>query len=152
MSDSDPRVSIEVCAAVVVRGDGSVLVARRVRPTELAGKWEFPGGKLEPGESPKKCLERELLEELALPVEVGEWLGDSERPPGPGPGLRLRSYGAVPVRESLEPTLVDGSHDAVRWVAPDELAALDWAPLDVPLVVGARAYACARRDGGGSKR
>ncbi|MEM1448137.1 MAG: (deoxy)nucleoside triphosphate pyrophosphohydrolase [Planctomycetota bacterium] len=131
---------IEVCAAVVVRGS-TVLVARRARPAELAGKWEFPGGKLERGETPAECLARELREELAYDVEVvaGEPLGSSTRIPEEGgeADLRLTAYAARPSRGSDDPTPVDGTHDLVRWVDAAELRALDLAPLDVPLVDGA---------------
>lgn len=129
---------IEVCAAVVVRGM-TILVARRARPVELVGKWEFPGGKLEVGESPQECLVRELREELAYDVSVSERLGASERIPSEGGNadLRLTAYAARPIEDGDEPTPIDGTHDRVRWVTADELSALDLAPLDVPLVVGA---------------
>ncbi len=129
---------VEVCAAVVVDGD-RLLVARRARPAELAGLWEFPGGKLESGESPAQCLEREMIEELALPIVVGEAIGAStqaaERRGGrERPALRLTAYAAHlrpgPVRE---PRLVDGTHDRVAWVSAAELRDLRLAPLDVPL-------------------
>ncbi|MEM6672802.1 MAG: (deoxy)nucleoside triphosphate pyrophosphohydrolase [Planctomycetota bacterium] len=128
---------IEVCAAVVVR-DGRVLVARRTRPAELRGLWEFPGGKLERGESPGACLARELREELALAVEIGEPLGSSERAArsGEAAGLRLTAY-AARTTDNAEPSPIDGTHDSVRWVAADELAELELAPLDVPLLPGA---------------
>lgn len=132
---------IEVAAAVVRRG-GRVLVARRARPAELAGLWEFPGGKLEPGESGEEALARELVEELALDVEVGGVLGSSERLPAGGGAadLRLTAYAARPRDGGQEPRPIDGTHDALRWVDAAELVDLDLAPLDVPLVPGALAY------------
>jgi 8-oxo-dGTP diphosphatase len=132
---------IEVAAAVVCRGD-RVLVARRARPAELAGLWEFPGGKLEPGESGEAALARELVEELDLAVEVGDVLGRSERvPPGGGaPDLGLTAYAARPLDGAAEPRPVDGTHDELRWVTAAELPELDLAPLDVPLVPGALAH------------
>jgi len=132
---------IEVAAAVILRGD-RVLVARRARPASLAGKWEFPGGKLEPGETGAEALEREIVEELDLRVEVGQSLGSSHRvPPGEGgPDLRLTAYAARPVESDGEPRLVDGTHDDLRWVTASELMTLDLAPLDVPLVEGATAF------------
>ena len=68
---------IEVAAGVVRRADGRVLICRRTG--RLEGLWEFPGGKLEPGETPAQCLERELMEELDLRVHAGETLGEVER-------------------------------------------------------------------------
>ncbi|MEL6429884.1 MAG: (deoxy)nucleoside triphosphate pyrophosphohydrolase [Planctomycetota bacterium] len=131
---------IEVCAAVVLRADGRVLAARRTRPPELAGRWEFPGGKLEPGETPAECLVRELQEELGIDVLVGGALGASERPPGDGLPLRLTAYEARPAGAGCDPLPVDGTHDAVRWVDAASLETLEWAPLDVPLLEGARLY------------
>lgn len=125
---------IEVCAAVVRRADGRLLVARRTRPESLAGLWEFPGGKLEPGEDGAMCLRREIAEELDLAIEVGAALGASERGPEAGAPLRLVAYAARPASPTGAPRLVDGTHDSLRWVDADELRRLDLAPLDVPLV------------------
>jgi 8-oxo-dGTP diphosphatase len=126
---------IEVVAAVVKRADGRVLVARRTRPAAVAGLWEFPGGKVEPGETPEASLARELCEELAYRVVVGEWLGEAIRDDADA-ALRLTAYAARPADGAGEPELVDGTHDRLRWVSGDELATLDLAPLDVPLVPG----------------
>jgi AI-2 transport protein TqsA len=127
---------LEVCAAVIMREDGTILIARRTRPADVAGLWEFPGGKLEPGETASACLARELHEELGLPITVGERLGASTRD-NPSP-LRLTAYAAAPLTAESEPRLKDGTHDEVRWVEREELAAMaaagKLAPLDVPLV------------------
>lgn len=77
---------IEVAAGVVRRADGRVLICRRTG--RLEGLWEFPGGKLESGETPAQCLERELMEELELPVTAGETLGEVKREEG-GRMIRL---------------------------------------------------------------
>ncbi len=132
---------IEVAAAVIVRG-GRVLVARRARPASLAGMWEFPGGKLERGETGQEALAREIVEELDLRVEVGGVLGSSLRvPPGEAAAdLRLTAYAARPADQDQEPRLVDGTHDELRWVTAGELPSLELAPLDVPLVEGAVAF------------
>ena len=99
-------------------------------------------GKLEPGETGAEALEREIVEELDLRVEVGQSLGCSHRvPPGEGgPDLRLTAYAARPAESDGEPRLVDGTHDDLRWVTASELMTLDLAPLDVPLVEGAAAF------------
>lgn len=68
---------IEVAAGVVRRADGRVLICRRTG--RLEGLWEFPGGKLEPGETPAQCLQRELMEELDLRVHAGDVLAEVER-------------------------------------------------------------------------
>lgn len=112
--------------AAVLR-DGRVLASRRTEPPRLAGLWEFPGGKVEPGESDAQALVRELREELAVEVEVGPRLG-ADLPIGTSAVLRV--YLCRLVRG--EPVLVD--HDAHRWLAADELLEVDWIPVDLPLV------------------
>jgi 8-oxo-dGTP diphosphatase len=117
-----------VVGAAVVR-DGRVLAARRTTPPEAAGRWEFPGGKVDPGESVDAALVRELAEELAVTVRVVRWL-DGEQPVGPGGRFRLRV--AVVRLEAGEPEPVE--HDAVRWLAADELGEVDWLDGDRPFL------------------
>ncbi len=106
--------------------DGRVLAARRTRPPHLAGLWEFPGGKVEPGETEPQALVRELSEELGVRAAVGPRLG----PDLPvGETLVLRVYLAS---TDDEPAALD--HDAHRWLAADELDAVPWIPVDAPLV------------------
>jgi 8-oxo-dGTP diphosphatase len=111
-----------VVGAAVVR-DGRVLAARRTRPASAAGRWELPGGAVEPGEDEATALARELHEELALDdVGVGERVGPEVALPG-GRVLRIRAC-----RAAGEPTALE--HDALRWVGPDELDAIDWLDAD----------------------
>ncbi|MGA4507498.1 (deoxy)nucleoside triphosphate pyrophosphohydrolase [Propionibacteriaceae bacterium G1746] len=119
-----------VVAAILVDGHGRVLAAQRAYPAQLAGKWEFPGGKTEPGESAREGLVREIGEELGIEVTLGDEL------PGPDHGhwpindhLELRAFFAT---SQSDPTVGDDHHD-LCWVAPDDLAALDWLPADVAL-------------------
>ena len=112
--------------AAVLR-DGRVLASRRTEPPRLAGLWEFPGGKVEPGESDEVALVRELREELEVEVEVGERLGHDLRI---GESAVLRVYLCRLVRG--EPALVD--HDEHRWLGADELLDVPWIPVDLPLV------------------
>lgn len=117
-----------VVGAAIVR-DGRVLAARRTHPAETAGRWEFPGGKVEPGESRRTALEREIDEELNCVVEVGDEVATT----------RYDDGRVVVVLTTFWCRLVAGTprlteHTAVRWVAPDQLGALDWAPADVPAV------------------
>jgi 8-oxo-dGTP diphosphatase len=117
---------IDVVGAAIVR-DGRVLAARRTRPPEAAGRWEFPGGKVEDGESADAALVREIGEELGCRVEVGSWL-DGAVEIGP----RHRLLVAVARLVDGEPT--PHEHDLVRWIGPDELDDVDWLEPDRPFL------------------
>ena len=95
----------------------------------LAGKWEFPGGKVEVGESPAAALAREIQEELGVVILVGELLGTGTANAGTKI-IRLDVYGARMVSGSV----VLREHSEVRWATPDELLDFDWAEADVPSV------------------
>ena len=117
---------VGVVGAALVR-DGRVLASRRTEPPRLAGLWEFPGGKVEPGESDREALLRELREELRVEAQVGERLG-GDVPIGETAVLRVYLCRLV----SGEPALVD--HDEHRWLSLDELLDVPWIPVDLPLV------------------
>ena len=117
---------VEVVGGALVR-DGRVLASRRTEPPRLAGLWEFPGGKVEPGEDDATALVRELREELQVEVVVGARLGE-DLPIGPTAVLRVYVCALV----SGEPALVD--HDEHRWLGVDELLDVPWIPVDLPLV------------------
>ncbi|GGS16036.1 DNA mismatch repair protein MutT [Streptomyces humidus] len=119
-----------VVVGAALLDDGRLLAARRSAPPELAGRWELPGGKVEPGEGPEAALVRELREELGVEAETvepvpGEW---PLRPPYVLQvwTARLRPGSAAP--EPLQ------DHDALRWLAPDEVWDVDWLDQDVPAV------------------
>ncbi|WP_161630029.1 NUDIX domain-containing protein [Desulfogranum mediterraneum] len=121
------RAVIDVAAAVFRRGE-TVLLARRARGEQHALKWEFPGGKIEPGESPEQCLQRELLEELAVGVEVGCCIAES-----------LFHYEHASIRLLAHEVrwrsgeFVLRVHDRLEWVAPSELDRYDLAQADIPI-------------------
>jgi mutator protein MutT len=128
----DSRV-VHVAAAAVIDAADRVLIAQRPRGKHLAGGWEFPGGKLEPGEGRAAGLARELYEELGISITT------------PRPLIRVRH--AYPAREVLldmwvvkqysgEPCGLDGQ--ALRWVTQDELPAADLLPADQPIVAALR--------------
>lgn len=116
---------IKVAAAVIEDDRGRVLVARHGPGGRLAGRWEFPGGKLEPGEEAPEALRREIREELGLEIRVGEFLLSFPHV-RPGFNLELLVFRAARCGGSLCLT----EHDAVRWAAAGELAALDLAEPD----------------------
>jgi 8-oxo-dGTP diphosphatase len=114
-----------VVAAAVISGS-KLLVAQRVRPPELAGRWELPGGKVGPGETERDALARELAEELGLEVTdvaVGERLGDDILLNGT---TILRAYRVRLIRGEPHPR----DHQALRWVTAAELHLVDWVPAD----------------------
>ena len=115
-----------VVGAIVVH-DGRVLAARRSRPPELAGRWEFPGGKVEPDEDVRGALVREVREELGAVIAVGEELSGGGVAWPISAELELRLFLATVVEGELQP---GPDHDALRWVDPDEVAAVDWLPSD----------------------
>jgi 8-oxo-dGTP diphosphatase len=128
-------MQVVVGAAVVV--DGRLLAAQRAEPADMRGRWELPGGSVEPGETEAAALARELQEELALPVVVGERLGPDLPVAGRrGTDLLLRFYRCTPVDGAVPRAL---EHLALRWVGPDELDELDWLPSDLALLPHLRA-------------
>ncbi|MEU6813331.1 (deoxy)nucleoside triphosphate pyrophosphohydrolase [Streptomyces sp. NPDC046860] len=132
---------IVVVGAALLDGD-RLLAARRSAPPELAGRWELPGGKVEPGERPDDALVRELREELGVDAEAvervpGEW---PLRPP-----YVLRVWTARLRPGSPEPEALE-DHDELRWLTPDRLWEVPWLDQDVPAVreIAARLGARAR--------
>jgi 8-oxo-dGTP diphosphatase len=111
-----------VVAGALISG-GTLLVAQRERPPELAGLWELPGGKVAVGESDAAALVRELEEELGVGVTVGERLG---RDVVLNDQMTLRAYVVTQTGGSVQPR----DHRALRWVTADELDGLAWVPAD----------------------
>ncbi|WP_245929824.1 (deoxy)nucleoside triphosphate pyrophosphohydrolase [Allonocardiopsis opalescens] len=130
-----PGTTLVVGAAIV--RDGRLLAAQRAAPAALRGGWEFPGGKVDPGETPVQALLRECREELDVRVE-------------PGPELLPRTGAAWPLSERAvmrvwlarvaegEPRAVE--HLALRWLAADELLDVAWLAADLPVVAAVRPY------------
>lgn len=116
-----------VTAAVIIE-DGRLFVARRAPGGALAGAWELPGGKVEPGETPEECLERELAEELAMACEVGGLLATTVYHYEHG-SFEMLAY-AVTRRSEYELVV----HDSCAWATRAELGSLRLAPADVELI------------------
>lgn len=119
---------IDVVGAVIV-DDGLVLCAQRGPHGALAGLWEFPGGKIEPGEVARGALEREIAEELGCVVEVGNEVTTT---------THVYVFGVVTLT-TFWCRLVEGTpdvaeHAAIKWLAPAEMDTLAWAPADIPAV------------------
>lgn len=125
---SEPSRVIVVLAAIVENSDGELLVTRRVDGTHLAGMWEFPGGKCEPGESHESCLARELREELDVAAEIGMELLVTEHP-YPDRVIRLHFRWC---RIHDAPKAMLGQE--IRWVTRAELPALEFPPADRELI------------------
>ena len=115
---------IRVVAAAIVRG-GEVLAARR----SDSGLWEFPGGKVEAGETDQQALARELEEELGCAVMIGACLG-STRHKTSSRIVNLHVY----LGERPQPEPVNREHLALRWVGADELESLQWSKADIPFL------------------
>lgn len=119
-------VRTAVVGAAIVR-DGRVLAARRTSPPEAAGRWEFPGGKVEPGEVPEAALVREIAEELGCTVRVTGWL-----PGAVAIGERHELTVALVEVVAGEPRPCE--HDAVRWLGAGDLDTVDWLEPDRPFL------------------
>ncbi|MBS4025747.1 MAG: 8-oxo-dGTP diphosphatase MutT [Clostridia bacterium] len=117
-----------VTAAILIEG-GKILIARRKADDHLAFKWEFPGGKVEPGETPEECLKREMKEEFNVEVRVGDYFGES---------IYTYDYGQIRLLAYLtyleKGVLVPQVHGEIKWVTREKLQDFDFAPADIPLV------------------
>lgn len=107
-----------------------LLAARRSDPPALAGGWEFPGGKVEPGETAAHAAAREAMEELGLRVRLGEQVGTAWPL---GESYELHLWWAVALPGEPEPVPLE-DHDALRWLTLDDLFEVDWLPADLPIV------------------
>ncbi|SDY49532.1 8-oxo-dGTP diphosphatase MutT [Tindallia californiensis] len=120
---------IHVTAAILRNESNKILIARRPPGKNLAGYWEFPGGKIEENESPEESLKRELKEEMNITVEVGKQLGET-----------THTYDTFTVHLMLyETALLSGDiqlkeHDRMAWVAAEELLDYLMAPADLPMI------------------
>lgn len=121
--------AVRVVAAVIER-DGKVFACRRAPHKSLAGYWEFPGGKVEAGETDQNALEREIAEELGVEIIVGDYLATSYNKAGEL-DLELVAYFAQLVGDDIRSS---ADHDQLRWLTMDELSTVDWAPADLVLL------------------
>ena len=112
--------------AAIIESEGKILIAQRAKNDHLLGKWEFPGGKVEEGETLQECLQRELQEELGIHAEVGEYFCSATvRQPNDMSVFKIISY-------TGQITLND--HSAIAWVTPQELSNYEMPEPDAPIV------------------
>lgn len=129
--------------AAVILSEGRVLIARRGPGGPSAGKWEFPGGTIEPGETPEQCLGRELREELGIEARVGALIAGGRSGAG-GSEIELLVFRV----DSFQGPLALSAHEDVRWVDPAELSRFDLAEADARLLPRIEAaLEAARREG-----
>ncbi len=120
---------VDVAAAVIENREGRILIARRKAEISLGGYWEFPGGKMEAGETAAECAARELREEMDVRIETGEVVAET-----------THDYGDKVVRlVAVRAILLDGhvrlhDHDEIRWVTIPEMGDYLFAPADEAIV------------------
>lgn len=128
-----PKRSIHVVAAVITDARGRILLNRRTENRDMAGLWEFPGGKREAGETSEQALVRELREELGIEAEVGEWIMDvPQRYPDKHLTLEVRHV------RSWKGSPRGREGQAITWVAADKLTRYSMPPADLPVVAALR--------------
>lgn len=122
------KKDIHVVGAVIIQ-DGKILCAQRGPSKALPLKWEFPGGKIEKGESPQEALQREIKEEMQCKIEIGEQIDYT---------VYEYDFGIVHLT-TFYCKLIEGKpilteHASIKWLPPNELTSLDWAPADIPSI------------------
>ena len=122
------RVVAAIIKAVNENGEPIIFATQRGYG-DLKGGWEFPGGKIEEGETPKEALKREIMEELETEIVVGELI-DTIEYDYPAFHLSMDCFWA----EILSGNLVLKEHEAAKWLKKDELKSVEWLPADVTLI------------------
>ncbi|MGN7408773.1 MULTISPECIES: (deoxy)nucleoside triphosphate pyrophosphohydrolase [unclassified Sporosarcina] len=120
---------LHVAGAVIHNDDGEILCAQRSENMTLSGYWEFPGGKIEKGETPQGALVREIKEELCCEITVGSFVENTIYDYD-SVSICLKTYYA----EIQNGTVTAQEHSELKWVPWHDLLTLQWAPADIPAV------------------
>jgi 8-oxo-dGTP diphosphatase len=120
---------IEVVAAVIVNNDNLIYCVKRNNKGEAANKWEFPGGKIELGETKKRALKREIKEELSAEIKIGKYINTIHYQYNTFYLTMHVFYARV-----ISGTLILSEHTDYAWLDASELSGLDWAPADLPIL------------------
>lgn len=116
-------------ACAIIEHDGLTLAARRSVKMSLPLKWEFPGGKIDAGESGKACLVRELREEMGVQIAVGRSLGAFTHG---YPAFTVTLYPFL--CRIISGEIILHEHAEIAWLSPEALPRLDWAEADIPVI------------------
>lgn len=120
----------QIVTAAIIEKNGRILIGKRKEGKHHAGKWEFPGGTLEEGETLEQCLKRELEEELAVDAQIGELYCIGEHVLTPEWTIRLFAYRVNRISGTLTPK----EHEEIKWVRIKELADYEFPEADGPIV------------------
>lgn len=136
MTCAEPALVVGAIIADDLTTPSHIFAARRYRPAEIAGRWEFPGGKVEVGETPEDALVREISEELGATITVGPEVCHADGTWPISERYVMRLYFAQVVSGQLTP---GDSHDQVVWLTPEDLGNLDWLPSDAGAICAIQA-------------
>lgn len=119
---------IKVVAAIIQK-DNKIIIAKRMANKSMGGFWEFPGGKIEPGETPEESIVRELQEEMNISIKVEKYVGES-----------IYDYGNIVIcllgylASIKNGDIILKEHDEYKWLTLEEISKFKLAPADIPLV------------------